>query len=258
MTGPTNPDLAALARWALVPRVLHDVVEPDPGVELLERPFPHPIVRRYHGAARAAPDGRPDARRRRRRDRAAPRPGPGAGLGQDGRADARGPAARRPRRPALALDLTHLGDVAPFGTQPWRPRTREDLAELAAAAGRPVWLVGVASADDATVAAEAGLDAIVVDAAVGRRLGGPATADVLPEVVDAVAGMLRVLAGGHVRDGLDVFRLLALGADAVVVAGDRPTSALDDELRYALRLTGCATLADVGYAALFEPLFGEP
>ena len=73
-----------------------------------------------------------------------------------------------------------------------------------------------------------------------------------------MAGMVRVLAGGQVGSGLDVFRLLALGADAVVVGGDRPTAVLDEELRYALRLTGCATLADVGYDALFEPLFAEP
>jgi isopentenyl diphosphate isomerase/L-lactate dehydrogenase-like FMN-dependent dehydrogenase len=258
MAVPLSPDLVALARWALVPRVLHDVVDPDPGVELLERPRPHPIVRRYHGGARAAPDGALTLVEAAAVTEPHPDRIPVLPSGKMGELM---PEVRRLVAldvPALALDLTHLGDVAPFGSNPWRPRTREDLAELAAAAGRPVWLVGVASADDAAVAAEAGLDAIVVDAALGRHLGGPATADVLPEVVDAVAGMLRVLAGGHVGSGLDVFRLLALGADAVVVAGDRPTAALDEELRYALRLTGCATLADVGYDALFEPLFGEP
>lgn len=258
MVVPSNPDLAALARWALVPRVLHDVLDPDPGVELLERARPHPLVRRTHGAARAASDGAlmlVDAA-------AVIEPHPDRiPVLTSGKMGELMPEVRRLVAldvPALALDLTDLGDVAPFGPHPWRPRTREELAELAAAAGRPLWLIGVASADDAAVAAEAGLDAIVVDAAVGRHLGGPATADVLPEVVDAVAGMLKVLAGGHVASGLDVFRLLALGADAVVVAGDRPTAALDEELRYALRLTGCATLAEVGYDALFEPLFGEP
>jgi 4-hydroxymandelate oxidase len=160
--------------------------------------------------------------------------------------------------PALAFDLAPLADAAPFGSHPWRPRSRDDLAELLAAAGRPVWLLGVASAEDATVAAEAGFDALVVDGAIGRHLGGPATADVLPEVVDAVAGMVRVLAGGVVGSGVDVLRLLALGADAVVVGGERPTAVLEEELRYAMRLTGCATLAEVGYDAVFAPLFGEP
>lgn len=253
-----SPDLAALARWALVPRVLHDVVDPDPGRTLLGVARPHPLVRRAHGAGRDVHDGTPTLVEaglvvERHPDRIPVLPP--ARMGE------LVPEVRRLVAldvPALALDLTPLADAAPFGTHPWRPRTREDLAELAAAAGRPVWLLGVASADDAAVAAEAGLDAIVVDAALGRHLGGPATADVLPEVVDAVAGMLTVLAGGHVGGGLDAFRLLALGADAVVVGGDRPTAALDEELRYAMRLTGCATLADVGYDALFEPLFAEP
>jgi hypothetical protein len=160
--------------------------------------------------------------------------------------------------PALAFDLAPLADAAPFGAQPWRPRSRDDLAELLSAAGRPVWLLGVASAEDATVAAEAGFDALVVDGAIGRHVGGPATADVLPEVVDAVAGMVRVLAGGTVGSGIDVLRLLALGADAVVVGGERPTAVLEEELRYAMRLTGCATLAEIGYDAVFAPLFGDP
>ena len=118
--------------------------------------------------------------------------------------------------------------------------------------------MGVASAEDAAVAAEAGVDALVVDGALGRRVGGPATAEALPEVVDAVAGMMRVLAGGAIGSGIDALRLLALGADAVVVGGERPTSALEDELRYAMRLTGCASLADVGYDVVFAPLFDEP
>lgn len=255
---PTSPDLAALARWALVPRVLHDVVDPDPGITLLGTARPHPLVRRAHGAGRGAADGAPTLVDATHVD------GERAGLVPVLPSTKMGELMAEVRRlvaldvPAVALDLGPLADVAPFGTLAWRPRTREDLSELVAAAGRPVWLLGVASADDAAVAAEAGIDAIVVDAALGRHLGGPATADVLPEVVDAVAGMLTVLAGGHVGSGLDAFRLLALGADAVVVGGDRPTAALDEELRYAMRLTGCATLADVGYDALFEPLFAEP
>ncbi len=73
-----------------------------------------------------------------------------------------------------------------------------------------------------------------------------------------MAGMLRVLAGGDVGGGVDALRLLALGADAVVVGGERPTAALEEELRYAMRLTGCASLADVGYDIVFAPLFDEP
>lgn len=258
MPRATDPDRAALDRWAVIPRVLHDVVDPDPAAELLGRVRASPIVRRVLGAPRSAPDGSLTL--------------VDATFVQEGHleripvlASARmGDLMPEVRRlvaldvPAVALDLSHLADVPPFGPHAWRPRTREDLAELAAAAGRPVWVLGIASAEDATVAAEAGLDAIVVDGALGRHVGGPATADLLPEIVDAVAGMLRVLAGGTVAGGVDVLRLLALGADGVVVAGERPTAAIDEELRYAMRLTACATLADIGYDALFEPLFGDP
>lgn len=253
-----DTDLAALARWALVPRLLHAVVDPDAAVDLLGRIRPSPLVRRLSGAPRTAPDDALALVDAAHLTAGHPQVVPVLAPAKMGE------LMREVRRlvaldaPAVAVDLGPLADVAPFGPHAWHPRTREDLAELAAAAGRPVWLLGVASADDAAVAAEAGLDAIVVDGAVGRHLGGPPTADVLPEVVDAVAGMVRVLAGGAVADGLDVLRLIALGADAVVVGGDRPTAAIEDELRYAMRLTGCATLADVGYDALFEPLFAEP
>ena len=158
---------------------------------------------------------------------------------------------------AIALDLSNLADTAPYGESVWRPRSREELAELRAAAGLPLWLAGIASADDADVALEAGLDAVVVDSAAGRHIGGPAVIEVLPEVVDAVAGTMEVLAAGAVRDGIDVFRLLAVGADAVVLRGDRPLEHLQRELHHAMRLTGCGSFADIGLDAIYAPLFGE-
>lgn len=159
--------------------------------------------------------------------------------------------------PGLVLDLTVLADTPPYGGGAWRPRTREDIAELRAAAGCPLWIYGVAGPADAEVAAEAGVEGIVVHTGAARHLGGPAAIDVLPEVIDAVAGMTGIYAGGAVRHGVDVFRYLAVGADAVVVSSDRHLENLEAELRYAMRLTGCATLAEVGYEAIFVPLFGE-
>lgn len=158
---------------------------------------------------------------------------------------------------AIGLDLAPLADTPPYGRSSWRPRTREDLAELRAAAACPLWVFGVAGSADAEVAAEAGVDAVVVQSALGRRLGGPAAIEVLPEVIDAVAGMLLIVAGGLVRDGIDVLRYLAVGAEALVVESDRPLASLEAELHYALRLTGCAGLGDVSYDLLFAPLFGE-
>ena len=250
-------DLAALARLGLVPRALHDVVEPDLGVELLGRSWPTPLLRRVTAAGtdlgRALALVESTELRAPHAERV-----PVVSAGRMGDLM---PEVRRLAElgvPAVALDLSPLADATPLGGHAWRPRSREDLAEVVAAAGRPVWLLGIASAEDAAVAAEAGVDALVVDGALGRHLGGPATVEVLPEVVDAVAGMLRVLAGGVIGSGIDALRLLALGAEAVVVGGDRPSAALEEELRYAMRLTGCATLAEVGYDIVFAPLFGEP
>ncbi len=158
---------------------------------------------------------------------------------------------------ALALDLTLLAETPPFGSHAWRPRTREDLAELGAAAGCPVWLYGIASPADAEIAVEAGIEGIVVHGGAGRHLGAPSTLELFPEVFDAVAGMTGVYAGGPVRDGVDVFRYLAIGAGAVVLESDRPLAKLQAELAYAMRLTGCETLADISYDAIFAPLFGN-
>ncbi|MCA9839522.1 MAG: alpha-hydroxy-acid oxidizing protein [Trueperaceae bacterium] len=159
--------------------------------------------------------------------------------------------------PALALDFTQLAETPPFGTAVWKPKTREDLAELRAAAGCPLWLYGITSPSDAVVAMEAGLEAIVVHSGAGYYLEGPATIEIFPEVFDTVAGMIEVYAGGPVRNGVDIFRYLAVGAEAVVVDTDRPLLNLQAELEYAMRLTACETLADISYEAIFAPMFEE-
>jgi isopentenyl diphosphate isomerase/L-lactate dehydrogenase-like FMN-dependent dehydrogenase len=248
-------DLTALAHIALLPRTLRGVADPDLGCELLGGRWPSPILRRTR-----TPLGDPDTLSLV--DAAAITSAlanvipvlTNARMGQ------LMPEVRRLAAlevPALVLDLGPLADAVPFGTAPWHPRSREDLAEILAAAGRPLWLAGVASAEDAAAAAEVGVEAIIVDGGLGYLLAGPATAELLPEVIDAVAGVTRVLAGGEVGGGLDVLRLLALGADAVVVGGDRSSAALAAELTYGMRLTGCATLRDIGYDIIFAPLFED-
>jgi len=159
--------------------------------------------------------------------------------------------------PALALDLRPLASAAPFGEEEWRPRTREELAELRAVAGGPFILFGLTGGQDAEAAMEAGVEGIVISSDRGRFLGGPAALEVLPEILDLVAGMTTVLVSGGARDGIDVFRYLAVGADAVVVDGERTVSSFEEELHYAMRLTGSETLADIGYESIFAPLFNE-
>ncbi|HKI56052.1 MAG TPA: alpha-hydroxy-acid oxidizing protein [Trueperaceae bacterium] len=252
---------AALDGYQLIPRLLHEVREVDTGTTLLGRTLSSPML------PRRGPDAAPEAGVPAVVDADAVLADPGHHPPADAVALLR-PAKMGELMPAvralselgvaaIGLDMAPLADTAPFGRGAWRPRTREDLAELRAAANCPLWVFGVASAADAEVAAEAGLEAVVVQSSAGARLGGPAVVDVLPEVIDAVAGMLLILSGGAVRDGVDVLRYLAVGAEALVVESDRALASLEAELHYAMRMTGCSCLADVGYDIIFAPLFGE-
>ena len=68
-------------------------------------------------------------------------------------------------------------------------------------------------------AKEAGAKGIVVSNHGGRVLDGtPATADVLEEIVKAVDGSMKIFVDGGIRSGTDIFKALALGADAVIIA----------------------------------------
>jgi isopentenyl diphosphate isomerase/L-lactate dehydrogenase-like FMN-dependent dehydrogenase len=100
--------------------------------------------------------------------------------------------------------------------------TWDDLTWIREAAPVPLMVKGLMTAEDALLAVEAGVDAIVVSNHGGRQLDSiHAPMTVLPEIVEAVAGRVPVLVDGGFRRGTDVFKALALGADAVMVA--RPT-----------------------------------
>jgi isopentenyl diphosphate isomerase/L-lactate dehydrogenase-like FMN-dependent dehydrogenase len=132
----------------------------------------------------------------------------------------------------------------------------DDLADLVSECRLPVLVKGVLAGEDAALAVEHGAAGVVVSNHGGRQLDGvAASADALPEVVDAVAGRGAVLVDGGVRRGTDVAVALALGADAVLVgrpalwglaAGGeegarRVLELLRDELELALVLCGCAS-----------------
>jgi 4-hydroxymandelate oxidase len=138
--------------------------------------------------------------------------------------------------------------------------TWADVERLASLSRLPVVLKGVLTAEDARLACEHGAAAVVVSNHGGRQLDGvAATIDVLPEVVDAVAGRIEVLVDGGIRRGTDVVKALALGARAVLAgraplyglaaggeAGARHVlELLRAEIELALQLAGCRTVADV-------------
>jgi 4-hydroxymandelate oxidase len=138
--------------------------------------------------------------------------------------------------------------------------TWDDLVWIRDASGLPLIVKGILCAEDAAAALDAGADAIVVSNHGGRQADGCLpTAVALPDVAAAVGGRVPVLVDGGIRDGADVVRALALGADAVLVgrpyawglatggeAGVRAVlDAFEEDLVRALALTGCPTLADV-------------
>ncbi|MFZ2755430.1 MAG: alpha-hydroxy-acid oxidizing protein [Atopobiaceae bacterium] len=114
---------------------------------------------------------------------------------------------------AAGLPFLRTSDVASG------PKTVAELSRFVGMAhGVPFVVKGVMCAAGAEKAIEAGASAIVVSNHGGRVLGScPATAEVLPEVADAVAGRVPVLVDGGIRSGADIFKALALGASAALV-----------------------------------------
>lgn len=121
---------------------------------------------------------------------------------------------------AVAMDIDASG--LPFLKNlnpPAGSKSVEELREIVDAAGLPFIVKGIMTVNGALKAKEAGASAIVVSNHGGRVLDQcPATAEVLEEIVDAVDGSMKILVDGGIRSGTDVFKALALGADAVIIA----------------------------------------
>ena len=129
-------------------------------------------------------------------------------------------------------------------------------------------LKGILDPEDARDAVRMGADGIVVSNHGGRQLDGAIpTARALPRVADAVGGDLTILADSGVRSGLDVARMLALGAQGVLLGrayayalaadGQRGVEHLLDllaaDLRVTMILTGARTVADISRESLDLP-----
>jgi isopentenyl diphosphate isomerase/L-lactate dehydrogenase-like FMN-dependent dehydrogenase len=140
-------------------------------------------------------------------------------------------------------------------------KTQSEIHELVKSTSLPAVIKGIMCAEDAVMAADAGAAAIVVSNHGGRVLDStPGTADVLEEIVQAVAGSeVMVLADGGIRTGYDVLKMMALGARAVLVGRDIIRASvgggsegvriqmeyLQKTLAKAMVMTGCRSLADV-------------
>jgi L-lactate dehydrogenase (cytochrome) len=126
---------------------------------------------------------------------------------------------------------------------------------------------GVLDPEDARRAVDVGVDGIVVSNHGGRQLDSvPSTTRALPDVADAVGDQVEVLADGGVRTGLDVVKMVAMGARAVLVgrawawavaargeAGVRHVlEVMKADIDTALGLTGQTSIRDVDRSALYD------
>jgi len=196
------------------------------------------------------------------------------------------------RRPAWAYDVGvrgrphQLGNVAPVlgkntGLEDFFAWMRDnfdptvswdDLKFIRDSWDGPLVIKGILDPDDARAAADLGADGIVVSNHGGRQLDGvPATALALPPIADAVGDRLTVLADGGVRSGLDVVRMLALGAKGVLLGrawayalaarGEAGVAHMlklvEAEMRVAMALTSCTGIDKITRDALVEGL-GRP
>jgi len=127
-------------------------------------------------------------------------------------------------------------------------------------------LKGVMTPDEAELAAEVGADGIVVSNHGGRVLDhAPGTAEVVHEVSEPVKGKLAVIVDGGVRTGVDVLKMIALGADAVMIGRPVAVAAmggleegvekyfetLKAQLSGAMIMTGCKDIKSIDINVLF-------
>jgi 4-hydroxymandelate oxidase len=160
-----------------------------------------------------------------------------------------------------STDIARKGGFMAVVTNEFEPAlTPDDIGWLAGLSELPVVVKGVQRADDAVRCVDAGAAAVVVSNHGARQLAdAPATADILAEVVDAVAGRAEVYVDGGVRRAPDVVKALALGARATLVG--RPSlwavatggaegvvgllSWYESELRRTMALCGAGTIDDI-------------
>ena len=162
---------------------------------------------------------------------------------------------------AVAMDVDAAGLPFLKGCVP--PAGRMNTEQLKAIISRtpvPFIVKGVMSVKGAMKAKEAGASAIVVSNHGGRVQDQcPATAEVLEEIVKAVDGSMKIFVDGGLRSGVDVFKAIALGADAMIIA--RPfvnsiyggkeegiqilVDKLGNELKDTMEMCGAKSLKDI-------------
>jgi len=168
---------------------------------------------------------------------------------------------------AVGIDIDGCGSYAmATHNKPVFKKSVKSIKELVSATNLPVIIKGVMCAEDALKAIEAGAAAIVVSNHGGRVLDHtPGTADVLKEIVAQTNGKIKVIVDGGIRTGYDVLKMLALGAESVLIGRDIIRAAvgagtkgvkihmeyMQNTLQKAMKMTNCKTLRDVSSDILY-------
>ena len=166
----------------------------------------------------------------------------------------------------MDIDAAGLITLALHG-KPVGSKTLEDIKEVVQSTTLPFILKGIMTPDEAELAAEAGVSAIVVSNHGGRVLDQtPGVAEVLPRIASRVKGKVKILADGGIRSGVDVLKMIALGADAVLIGRPFVTASfggqtegvktyvdtIAEDLKGAMILTGCNSIAEISDRVLFK------
>jgi isopentenyl diphosphate isomerase/L-lactate dehydrogenase-like FMN-dependent dehydrogenase len=284
-------NIEALSRWRFNMRLLHDVVEPDMGVTLFGKTLAMPVLAApiggvsfnmgggvteedyidaviggciEEGVIGCVGDGVPDFIHQAGYN--AIKNHQGAGIPfikpwEDEEWQVKLEKALSTGSDVVGMDVDAAGLITlKLMGRPVSPKPAEKLRQIIEKIPAKFILKGVMTIEDAKIAVEVGAHAIVVSNHGGRVLDHTlGAADVLPEISSAVKGKITVLADGGVRSGADVLKLLALGADAVMIG--RPISVaavgglkegvvkylqqIKAELTSAMVLTGIQSAADV-------------
>lgn len=168
---------------------------------------------------------------------------------------------------AVGMDIDACGLVTlSLHGKPVMPKSVDEIKEIVQSTNLPFILKGIMTVDEAELAVQAGVKAIVVSNHGGRVLDQtPGVGDVLPAIADAVKGRITILADGGVRTGVDVLKMLALGADGVLIGRPFVTASfggqregvslyikkLKEELKSAMILTGCNSISCIDEKILY-------
>ncbi len=167
---------------------------------------------------------------------------------------------------AVGMDIDGAGLITmALKGQPVSPKSPKEIEEIVKSTKLPFILKGIMTLREAEIAYDIGVSAIVVSNHGGRILDHtPGVAEVLPEIADKLKGKIKIIADGGVRTGVDVLKLLALGADAVLIGrpiviaifgGGREGlkiyfDNIKNELKQAMLLTGVENVRNVSRSIL--------